>query len=281
MTESPMITEERYAKLLNILRTLPAATVALSGGVDSSLLLTAAHEALPGKVYAVTAETPYIQRADLDLASRTVRQLGIPHILLELPSVPDEILSNPEDRCYRCKLFLFRKILERVSEPVSELGTAPASMAPKVLDGMNADETTEHRPGTRALEELGIESPLAAAGLTKKDIRYLAKKKDLLSADAPSGSCLLTRFPYGIHINKSELERVAEAEELLTAAGFTMVRVRVHEGGDLARIEIGNEELRQFFNGSVGLDRLRRRFHELGFKYITLDTEGFRSGSMD
>lgn len=281
-----MISEDRYTELLNILRSLPAAAVALSGGVDSSLLLAAAAEALPGRVYAVTAKAPYMHKKDLDLASRTVRQLCIPHIILPLPGVPDEILANPEDRCYRCKRFLFRKIIEKVSEDASEAdmgpeATAPDLPAPRVLDGMNADETAEYRPGTRALEELEIESPLAAAGLTKKDIRYLAKKKGLPSAGAPSGSCLLTRFPYGTHIHESQLERVAEAEEFLTAAGFTMLRVRVHEGGDLARIEVGNEELTQFFNGSVGLDRLRRRFHELGFKYITLDIEGFRSGSMD
>ncbi len=281
-----MNSEDRYTELLNILRSFPAAAVALSGGVDSSLLLAAAAEALPGRVYAVTAAAPYMHKADLDLASRTVHQLGIPHIILKLPGVPDEIRANPGDRCYRCKRFLFRKILAKVSEYVSESGTGPDSTAPdlpapRVLDGMNADETAEHRPGTRALKELAIESPLAAAGLTKKDIRYLAKEKGLPSADAPSGSCLLTRFPYGIHINESQLERVAEAEEFLTAAGFTMLRVRIHEGGDLARIEVGNDELMQFFNGSVGLDRLRRRFHELGFKYITLDIEGFRSGSMD
>lgn len=272
-----MSSENRYLELLKNLRTFPAAAVALSGGVDSSLLLAAASEALPGRVYAVTAKTPYMHRSDLDRASRTVEQLGIQHILIDLPEVPKEILENPKNRCYLCKRFLFSRILEAVSE----LDTDPNSPEPRVLDGMNADETAEHRPGNRALEELAIASPLAAAGLTKKDIRGLAEQKGLPAADAPSGSCLLTRFPYGIHINGSELQRVAEAEELLTAAGFTMVRVRVHEGGGLARIEVGKAEGKKFFNGSVGLDRLRRRFHELGFKYITLDIEGFRSGSMD
>lgn len=270
MTESPMITEERYAKLLNILHGLRAATVALSGGADSSLLLAASKEALPGRVYAVTVKTPYVHRGDLDRAARTAEYLGVPYIVLEIPEIPEEIFANPKDRCYRCKQVLFRLILNAAEANAS---------APAVLDGMNADETSEHRPGTRALGELGIRSPLAEAGLTKKDIRQLSRRKGLPAADAPSGSCLLTRFPYDTHINESDLIRVAAAEDFLAAEGFTQVRVRVH--GELARIEVPKKNLACFLNGRVDLDEAKRRFHGFGFRYITLDLEGFRSGSMD
>lgn len=272
-----MTPEDRYAKLLNILRSLHAAAVALSGGVDSSMLLAASKEALPGRVYAVTVKTPYMHHGDLDRAAQTAEYLGVPHIVLEIPEIPEEILTNPKDRCYRCKQLLFLRILDEAAKL-----TGPAegdAAAPAVLDGMNIDETAEFRPGMRALEELGIRSPLAAAGLTKKDIRYLSRRMGLPAADAPSGSCLLTRFPYGVSIREPDLKRAAAAEDFLTALGFSLVRVRIH--GNLARIEVPKKELKRFFNGSVDLSKAERRFHGLGFRYVTLDLEGFRSGSMD
>ena len=177
-----------------------------------------------------------------------------------------EIKNNPADRCYRCKKELYRRMLQFAEEKgISRL-----------LEGSNEDDLHVYRPGLRAIGELGVRSPLAEMGLTKEEVRFLAKDYGIPVADRPSSPCLATRLPYGTEIDLELLRRIDEAEEFLRKLSFYNVRVRVHR--DIARLEIDTEEFPQLLKER---ERIIRKLKELGFPYVTLDLEGFRSGSMD
>ncbi len=244
--------------------------VAFSGGVDSSLLLKMAVMYAGGqgiKVYAVTADTELHALQDIQIAKQIAEELGAAHIVLKLRELEQAgIRNNPVDRCYRCKKYLFGRIKEKAEE----------LEAFTVLEGTNADDMLAYRPGIKAVEELGIKSPLREAGFTKEEVRRLAKEYGISTANRPSAPCLATRFPYGEALEKEKLVRVEQGEQFLRSMGFYNVRLRAH--GDIARIEVDEKDMDKLLENKKGIINYLKA---LGWQYITMDLEGFRSGSMD
>ncbi|MDR2076054.1 MAG: ATP-dependent sacrificial sulfur transferase LarE [Desulfovibrio sp.] len=272
MYTPPMNTlQEKHTRLTECLRGLGSAAVAFSGGVDSTFLLKSAHDVLGDQVSAVTARSLSFPLRELRAAQEFTAARGIRHFLVDSEELALEGFSdNPPQRCYLCKRELFSKI----GKLAAQEGMA------HVIEASNADDEGDYRPGLRAVEELGVISPLRLARLTKTEIRALAKDLGLAVWDKPSFACLASRFPYGERINPARLRRVDEAEQFLLDLGFRQVRVRFHDQGALARIEI---EARDF--ALLREEDLRRRidsrFRELGFTYTAVDLRGYRTGSMN
>lgn len=259
--------EEKEKKLAVLLEKCMPLAVAFSGGVDSTYLLHEAAKAGKGKVTALIMKTPSVPERELNEAVAFCKSRDISFFVLPAdPFSAEGFRENGRDRCYICKHFLFSALLEKAKE----------EGIPFVADGTNADDTKEFRPGLKALQELDIRSPLAEAGLTKKEIRELSEKEGLPTWNKPSFSCLATRFPYGEELTVEKLRRTEAAENLLADLGFTQRRVRVH--GNLARIEVLPAEIPLLLERR---DMISDRFEELGFLYTTVDLKGFRSGSMD
>ncbi|MDO4339692.1 MAG: ATP-dependent sacrificial sulfur transferase LarE [Eubacteriales bacterium] len=244
--------------------------VAFSGGVDSSLLLVMACEAAEAAgtaVYALTMDTVLHPKADLEIAKEVIAKTGAVHQVLTLDelAVP-EIRRNPTDRCYLCKKELYTRMLDfAASRQVSVL-----------LEGSNEDDLHVYRPGLLAVRELGVKSPLADCGITKAEVRALAEEYHIPVADRPSAPCLATRLPYGAEIDLKLLRRIDEAETYIRSLGYRNVRLRVHD--TIARLEI---DLPDFPRLLKDREKISAYLKKLGFVYITLDLEGFRSGSMD
>ena len=258
---------EKEKKLAVLLEKCMPLAVAFSGGVDSTYLLHEAVKAGKEKVTALIMKTPSVPERELDEAVAFCKSRGISFFVLPAdPFSAAGFKENGRDRCYICKHFLFSALLEKAKE----------EGIPFVADGTNADDRKEFRPGLRALKELDIRSPLAEAGLTKKEIRELSEKEGLPTWNKPSFSCLATRFPYGEELTVEKLRRTEAAENLLAELGFTQRRVRVH--GNLARIEVLPAEIPLLLERR---DMISSRLEELGFLYTTVDLKGFRSGSMD
>lgn len=259
--------EEKEKKLAVLLEKCMPLAVAFSGGVDSTYLLHEAVKAGKEKVTALIMKTPSVPERELDEAVAFCKSRGISFFVLPAdPFSAEGFRENGRDRCYICKHFLFSALLEKAKEEGISF----------VADGTNADDREEFRPGLKALQELDIRSPLAEAGLTKKEIRELSEKEGLPTWNKPSFSCLATRFPYGEELTVEKLRRTEAAENLLAELGFTQRRVRVH--GNLARIEVLPAEIPLLLERR---DMISSRLEELGFLYTTVDLKGFRSGSMD
>ena len=260
---------EKTGALKRLLSRHGSAVVAYSGGVDSTFLLKAAKDALDGRVAAVTVCSRLVPDRELDAAKAFCLAENIRHetIGIDELSIPG-FRENPPDRCYICKLKIFGEIKS----------FAHCNGYDAVLEGSNADDDADYRPGRRAIAELGISSPLHDAGLSKEEIRKLSRESGLPSWNRQSFSCLATRFPYGESITAWKLERVAKAEQFLldTVAGLSQVRVRSH--GDLARIEIPS-------GSSARILALREKilsaFIHFGFRFVSLDLAGYRTGSMN
>jgi uncharacterized protein len=242
--------------------------VAFSGGVDSSFLCHAAAAALGEGAVAFTILSPMLPQSEVDQARGIAAQVGIRHVLLEEPEIDEEVAANPRERCYYCKKREFGRILAAARE--QGIGT--------VLDGSNLDDLGDYRPGLKALEELGIMSPLREAGLTKAEIRALSRRFNLPTWDKPAFACLASRIPYGERIDEEKLARVEKAEDALRSRGFRQFRVRSH--GDIARIEVAPEERRRFFDESL-LDGVSQSLKSLGFTYVALELEGYAMGSLN
>jgi uncharacterized protein len=244
--------------------------VAFSGGVDSSLLLKIACELgrqANRSVLAVTFETKLHPHGDLDEAREIASSLGAIHKVIEINEFADpEIMHNPVDRCYRCKTLLFQSLIEY----------ATAEGYPYIVDGSNYDDLSSYRPGMKALKELGIHSPLLELEITKPQIRALAAHLGVASSNKPSAPCLATRLPYGATLDFDLLQRIDQGEHMLKEFDLYNVRLRVH--GDILRIEIDKRDFVKFIELQ---DQVVDKLKALGFIYITLDLEGFRSGSMD
>jgi pyridinium-3,5-biscarboxylic acid mononucleotide sulfurtransferase len=260
---------KKERQLEMVLSGFEAALVAFSGGVDSAYLLNEALKVIGReKVLAVTVSSALIRPEEIEAAAALARKLQAEHLVLDLNLLENEKISdNPPERCYFCKKLIYTKLLEVAS--AREYGT--------VLDGSNADDLTDHRPGIRALEELDIPSPLLATSLGKSEIRLLAERAGLPVWDKPAAACLASRFPYGDKITGQKLKQVAEAESFLRHLGVKQdLRVRCH--GDLARIEVNKTDLDGLLTQR---DLVVAKMLELGFIYITLDLKGFESGSMN
>lgn len=257
---------EKRARLYEILRGIRSAVVAFSGGVDSTYLLFEAAKALE-EVLAVTVSSPLVPPQEVEEAGRIAARLGVPweKVELDLLSYP-ELRRNPPERCYHCKKLVYGKLLEYAQKRDIFW----------VLDGENADDASSYRPGRKARLELGVRSPLEEAGLTKEEIRELARAAGLEVWNRPSSPCLATRFPYGEEIKPELLGRVHEAEEFLRSLGCREVRLRCH--GGLCRLEVAPEDLWLVLEAR---EKVVSFLKERGFLYITLDLEGYRSGSFD
>ena len=267
-----MIGVETAARLTRLEAALAATggcLVAYSGGVDSTFLLAVAHRALGDRVAAATVRTLFHGRGEAEDARRRALALGVRHETVELDlGEHPEVLGNPEDRCYLCKRLVFTALRRRADE----LGL------PVLADATQADDLGERRPGLRALRELGVVSPLADAGLGKAEIRALSAELGIEGADRPSAPCLATRVPFGERITAERLERVAGAERALLALGFADSRVRDY--GDLARIELQPGDLERAAGTGVR-QRIVEQLRGLGYRHVTLDLAGYRTGSMD
>lgn len=263
-----MIENIKYKSLINYLKELGSVVVAFSGGVDSTFVSKAAKEALGDKALALTVVAPYIPKWEIEEAKIAAKEIGIRHELLNVPVIIDEIKFNPSDRCYLCKTAVFTKIKERAAKEGFKY----------VIDGTNADDTKDYRPGLRALKELHIKSPLLENGIVKAEVRAFSKELGLKTWDKPSYACLLSRIPYDEEIKTEELDRIEKAEKYLIDLGFRAVRVRSHK--DLARIEVPKEHIVKLFNDNL-FGTVAKQLKEFGFKYVTLDLEGYRTGSLN
>ena len=244
--------------------------VAFSGGVDSSLFLKLAVQAATKtghKVYGIMVHTMLHPMGEVEDARVTAEQIGAEFRVLEIDELKGaDILDNPVDRCYRCKKYLFRNLIEEGEK----LGVSV------MMEGTNEDDLHVYRPGLRAIRELGIHSPLAEAGMTKAEVRRLAGELGVSVSNKPSMPCLATRFPYGTRISYEAMRKVDEGEAFIRSLGFYNVRLRIHN--DVARIEVDVNEMPHLLEHC---EQIVAKLKNLGYDYITVDLEGFRSGSMD
>jgi len=260
--------KNKLSKLKEIIKKSGSCLVAFSGGTDSAFLLKIASSVLPkDKIIAVTAVSATYPEEELKLAKEIARKFGVKHKIIKTSELSDKkFISNNPDRCYFCKKELFKqlKIIARAGNFES------------VFDASNLSDKSDFRPGVRAKNELGVRSPLQEALITKPEIRILSKKLGLSTWDKPSLACLASRIPYGTSISKPALERVDKAEKILRGLKFSQVRVRHYNG--LCRIEVPEKDIPRLINVRQSLID---KFKKLGYNYITVDLEGYRTGSLN
>ena len=259
--------EEKFKNLKNILESCQSVAIAFSGGVDSTFLLKVANDVLGENAVAITAVSEFFPTREIEEAKKFCEREKIRQIILQEKILSVENISdNPTNRCYLCKKNLFSKILS----------LAEKNKISCVAEGSNMDDTGDYRPGMKAIEELKIKSPLREAKLFKSEIRELSKKLNLPTADKPSFACLASRFVYGEKITAEKLLQVERAEEILREKNFKQFRVRLHE--NLARIEILPTDFEKILSVR---EEISEKFKNLGFDYVSLDLQGYRTGSMN
>lgn len=260
----------KFEDLIRWFKKRESVLVAFSGGVDSSVVAAAATIALGNHALAVTAESALLPPWELKDAKKVAREMGVKHLMIKLNELKNpEFVKNPRDRCYHCK----KELIAHLKKVARSKGIET------IVEGTNADDLKERRPGALALKEEGIRSPLAELGITKEEVRKIAAFLRLPTAEKPPMACLATRIPYGQTITLECLKRITKAEGFIKRlAGVKQIRVRDHDG--IARIEVGKDERRLLFDEEK-MSIIDRRLRSFGFKYVTMDLAGYRSGSLN
>ncbi len=263
------VAHQKLAKLEDLLRDMGEVMVAFSGGVDSSFLLWAAHRVLGARALAVTGRSESVASGQIEEANQLARDLGVRHIILDTEELQNPLyVQNPTNRCYHCKTELFTKLE----------AFAAREHRRWIVEGSNLDDLRDYRPGMQAATEHGVRSPLREAELTKADIRALSKEAGLPTWDKPAMPCLASRIPYGMIVSPEKLTMIDRSEAYLRSLGFRDLRVRHH--GPIARLEVPPSDFPKLFEGNTAAD-IATTLKAYGFKFVTLDLQGFRSGSLN
>jgi uncharacterized protein len=256
-------------RLRGLIGSYSSAAVAFSGGTDSTLVAKIAKDELGDGAIAVTIVSPLYPASELKAAEDVARMIGIEHVILRVDPLRDrKFISNPPERCYLCKL----DDLRHIRKVADERGLK------EILDGSNADDSSDYRPGLKAKEEMNVRSPLAEAKLGKAEVRRLSERLRLPTAKKSSSPCLASRIPYGEIITREKLAMIEDAEEFLRAKGFDQVRVRIH--GDSARVEVDPKEVSRLASPGIRMS-VTKKLKSLGFTYVSVDLEGYRTGSLN
>lgn len=258
---------KKLEKLKKMLKDLGSVAIAYSGGVDSNFLLKVASDTLGENAIAVTLHAMMHSNREIEEAIEYAKTFNVKHIVIRIDDFNiKEFIENGPERCYYCKNAVFTKVKD----------VARINNIKYVADGTNLDDLGDYRPGLKAIEELNIISPLKECGFTKEDIRALSKEMNLETFNKPAFACLATRIPCGTKITNEKLRMIEKGEEYLKSIGFNQFRVRLHD--DIARIEVGKNEINKFFSNDI-LEKTNNKLKEFGFKYVTLDMGGYKRGS--
>ena len=261
--------DAKLNQLETLLRATNGAIIAFSAGVDSTFLLKIAYAILGDRAIALTAASPTVPPGELEAAKDFAKTLGCRHIVIDSNELENpSFAKNPVNRCFFCKDELYRICRDQSAQ----------LKVPVILDGTNLDDLKDHRPGLKAAKEWGIRHPLVEAEMTKEDIRRYSRALSLPTWDKPSSHCLSSRFPYGTEINLERLGKIGACEVYMKELRFREFRVRYH--GDLARIELSSQEIGRFFDETTR-QAVVKKFKEIGFNYVSLDLQGYRTGSMN
>jgi uncharacterized protein len=262
--------EEKIQRLINNLEQRKSVVVALSGGVDSSVVAFLAKKALGDLAIAVTAKSDFVPDEELMDAKRIAKEIGIKHLIIQInPLSNPKLVDNPGNRCYFCKKELIQMLMQVAEDHGLE----------SIVDGTNIDDLKSHRLGLLALEEAKVYAPFIEEKITKEDIRLMANEFGLSLANKPSNTCLATRIPYGQEITIKKLQRITEAEEFINSLISTK-HLRVRDHNSFARIEVEKKDIKYLFNARI-VDLIIKKLKVLGFEYVTIDLEGYRSGNMN
>jgi uncharacterized protein len=265
-----MTLEQKTKKIKSLILEMDSALVAFSGGVDSTLVLALAHEVLGKKALAVTAQSASMPDREMKACHQLAKEIGVKHLVVKTEEMSNpNYRANPANRCYHCKTELYSS-LKKVAQQENILN---------ILNGTNTDDLGDYRPGLDSAREQGVRSPLVEAEFNKQEVRELSRKMEISVWDKPAMACLSSRIPYGQPVTEEKLAMIEQAEDVLLSLGFEQIRVRHH--GDLARIELGKNEMPHYLNNEKIQKIVQEKFKVLGFLTVVLDPEGYRMGSLN
>ena len=265
-----MTLEQKTKKIKSLILEMDSALVAFSGGVDSTLVLALAHDVLGEKALAVTAQSASMPDREMKACHQLAKEIGVKHLVVKTEEMSNpNYRANPANRCYHCKTELYSS-LKKVAQQENILN---------ILNGTNTDDLGDYRPGLDSAREQGVRSPLVEAEFNKQEVRELSRKMEISVWDKPAMACLSSRIPYGQPVTEEKLAMIEQAEDVLLSLGFEQIRVRHH--GDLARIELGKNEMPHYLNNEKIQKIVQEKFKVLGFLTVVLDPEGYRMGSLN